>query len=320
MTLLFNKARRLLGPLLLSSVLLTGQGVSAADCPPVAQMPTPEALAAAQREARDRGVLWRLDKDGRSSYLFGTIHLGNLAWAVPGPRLREALQSVALLAVEVDITDAAQMADFGRQQQRLPALPLEPADEARLQAAADAACVPRQALSGMHPMLQVTTLTALAGRRDGLDPAYAQEGVLIGAARALGRPVVSLESMAAQLAVLVGEDAALNRRMLRESLQQLEGDRARRLLRRMGEAWAAGDLALIASPERLCDCQPSDDERAFMARLNDARNPALARRIAELHAQGQPLLAAVGVLHMTGPQSLPRLLQEQGFQLQRLVP
>ena len=65
------------------------------------QAPTPEQIQAAQRDARDRGFLWRISKDGRSSYLYGTLHVGKLDWAFPGPRLAEALRDTDALAVEI---------------------------------------------------------------------------------------------------------------------------------------------------------------------------------------------------------------------------
>src|SRR5687767_2783013 len=76
-------------------------------CPPVAQAPTSEQLQAAQRDARDRGFLWRISKQGRSSYLFGTLHLGRMPWVFAGPRLREALANTDTLALEIDLTDPA---------------------------------------------------------------------------------------------------------------------------------------------------------------------------------------------------------------------
>ena len=55
-----------------------------------------------------------------------------------------------------------------------------------------------------------------------------------------------------------------------------------------------------------------------MRALNDERNPALAERIDALHSEGRPLFAAVGALHMTGPQSLLRLLAARGFRIERV--
>ena len=74
-------------------------------CPPATQIPTAEQIQSAQRNARDRGFLWRISKQGRSSYLFGTLHVGKLPWAVAGPRLRDALAATDTLALELDITD-----------------------------------------------------------------------------------------------------------------------------------------------------------------------------------------------------------------------
>ncbi|MDC6170887.1 TraB/GumN family protein, partial [Paucibacter sp. XJ19-41] len=80
--------------LLLLSLLLVPALAALADpaCPPppVAQtQPSPE---------RDRGLLWRISKDGRSAWLFGSIHLGRPDWARPGPQLRAALQDSDTLA------------------------------------------------------------------------------------------------------------------------------------------------------------------------------------------------------------------------------
>ncbi len=301
--------------LLLTLLLLCGALAHAADCPP-----PPQAAQPPTGPAPDRGALWRLDKDGRSSYLYGSMHAGRAEWMLPGPKLTVALLATQLLALEVDAQDPALPAQLAQAMAALPPLPLEADDQARLDRQADVACVPRQALAGLHPMLQVSTLQMLAGRHEGLHLQFAQEAMLGAAARRLGRPVVALETAGQQLALLVPEDAALGRRLLREGLDHLESPRARQTLQRLARAWEAGDLALLGSPERLCDCQPTADEKAYLARLNDSRNPAMAQRIAELHGQGKPLLAAVGMLHMTGPQALPQLLQGLGFQVERLVP
>ena len=62
------------------------------DCPPVPQPPTQEQLAEGFRTAKDRGAMWTLTKDGRTSYLYGTLHVGRMAWAFPGPKLLQALR------------------------------------------------------------------------------------------------------------------------------------------------------------------------------------------------------------------------------------
>lgn len=293
-------------------------GQDARDCPPAPQPPTSAELQAAHANARDRGMLFSLDKDGRRSYLFGTVHVGSLPLAVPGPRLRAAMEATQVLALEIDIGAPGFGAEFMRAQAQRPRFELSADQQRRLDARIDAECLPRDVLAALHPLLQISTLTSMAGRRDGYDVAYAQELVLSGFVRARGRQIVALETVERQLQALLPDDPQTARRGFDEGLSWLEDGRARALLRRTVDAWADGDLQRIGSLEHLCDCEPTADERAELMRLNDERNPGLARRIAELHAEGRPLLAAVGALHLTGPLALPELLREQGFTVQRL--
>jgi uncharacterized protein YbaP (TraB family) len=289
------------------------------ECPPVAQPPTQQQLADLLKNAKDRGALWTITKDGRTSYLFGTLHVGKMAWAFPGPKLMQALRETQVLAVEVDITGPSTQAEMQTAMAQAAKVELGEREQARLDAHADAACIPRAALTSMHPVMQAITYVMLVGRHDGLDAAFGQEHTLIGFARAQQRPVVSLESIASQIAVLLPKDAQLARQSLDRTLSDLEAGKSRGRLARISQAWERGDLESVSTLEKLCECTPSDQERAFTKALIDDRNPALAQRIAEEHAKGQPVLAAFGLLHMTGPKSLTTLLAEQGFEVKRVA-
>jgi uncharacterized protein YbaP (TraB family) len=288
-------------------------------CPPVAQAPTQAQLVEGMQNAKDRGALWRITKDGRASYLFGTVHMGEMAWAFPGPKLLQALRETQVLAVEVDITDPSTQADMAAAMQRAGKVELSARDQARLDALADTACIPRGALASLHPIMQGITHVVLAGRSIGLDSAWGQEPTLIGFARAQQRPVVSLESIGSQMAVLLPADPAKARKSFDRLLDDLEKGSSAAELGRMGRAWEQGDLDVIGSLEKLCACAPTDDQRQAMRALNDERNPGLADRIAQEHAKGKPLLAAVGVLHMTGSEALPPLLIARGFAVERIA-
>ncbi|MFG6440446.1 TraB/GumN family protein [Roseateles sp. LKC17W] len=310
--------RLLLATVVYLAFLLPSAQASQAGCPPVAQAPTPEQLQAAQAAAKDRGALWRLRKDGRVSYLYGTVHVGKLDWVFPGPQLQAAMRATEVLAVEVNPMDPAFMTEVQAAQSQAAKLTLTNAERARLDAEADAACLPRTALEALHPVMQAVTYVSLAGRHDGLDPAYAQELVLLGAAKATQRPVVALESVASQMAVLLPVDAAEARELLNQTLDSLQRQESRTSLRRVSQAWERGDLDAMDSPAKLCDCVPTAQELQFLRRLNDDRNPGLADRIAEEHGKGKAVFAAVGALHMTGAQALPGLLKARGFDVERV--
>ncbi|MDN3919561.1 TraB/GumN family protein [Roseateles violae] len=302
----------------LALALLVGPAPARADCPPPVAAPTAAELQTLAATAVDHGFLWRLRRDGHESWLFGSLHLGRPAWALPGPALREAWRRSELLAVELDAGDPATLQAL-REAAR-PAAPLSPALQQRLAAQARAACLPEQALAALHPILQLSALTMLAARHDGLDAGFGQEAVLLALARAEGRPIVALESAAEQMRALIPADPAEQRRALAAGLEQLEREAVRAPMRRLAEAWARGDLAELQDYARWCDCVHDEEDRRWLKRVNDDRNGPLAARIAALHGGGQRLLVAVGALHMSGPQALPRLLAELGFEVERVKP
>ncbi len=306
-------------------VALLGTALHAAaraDCPPLARAPTPEQVQTGLREARDRGLLWRFEKDGRVGWLYGTLHVGKLAWSFPGPGVTRALRAADTVALELDPSDPAlapalaAAADGLRLREAGQRLP--PALRERLQALAGTACVAGESFAAQPLLLQALALTVLSARGDGLDPAFGQEAVLAGFARASGKALVSLETVQSQFDALMPADAAEVEQLLQDSVDRLESGQARRLLTRLAGLWAQGDLDALAEAAQWCECSPTAADQARMRRANDARNPALADRIAGLHAQGRRVFAAVGSLHMTGPQALPALLAARGFELRRI--
>ncbi len=303
------------------TLLAAAQDVAstATQCPPRAQPPSAEQLSQARAQARDRGPLWRISKDGRVSWLFGTLHIGRMQWLAPGPRLRAALQSSDVLALELDIADPATQRAL-QAGYASPGPTLDAELSLRLRQQLGAACLPAEAFARMHPVLQTVTLATLAGRWDGLDPNYGQELLLGELARASQLPVAALETPEQQLALLLPQDEASGLAMTRQMLEQLEQGKVRPVLKRLAAAWERGDLDELARYEQWCDCAPSAAERAYLARLNDGRNPGLAERIDALHGQGKRVFAAVGALHMTGPQALPELLRAKGYQVERIKP
>ncbi|QJW85948.1 TraB/GumN family protein [Ramlibacter terrae] len=115
-----------------------------------------------------------------------------------------------------------------------------------------------------------------------------------------------------------GLDEADERELVAEGLQQMAGGLAREVTQRLVRAWLNGDEATPVDYPAWCRCEDTPAERRFTRRLNDARNPAIADRLAALHAAGDSFFAGVGVLHMTGTQALPGLLRARGFDVRRV--
>ncbi len=290
-----------------------------ADCPPDPQLPSVEQVQAGMRDARDRGFLWRIDKNGRSAYLYGTLHVAKLAWTFPGPRVAQAMAASDTLALEIDMHDPQVLRSLVDTLAAAPSGPLPEPLRRRLARLAAIECLSSEAFARLSPELQVGTLLSVTGRRDGLHPAYGIDAVMSGWGHNQHKTVVSLETPAMQLRALLLPDTAEQISFVESSLDELESGRARPQLARMAQVWANGDLDTLTRFEEWCECMKTRSDRAAMARLLDDRNPALADAIDALHASGKRVFAAVGSLHMVGPGGLPALLARRGYRVERIT-
>ncbi len=289
------------------------------DCPPPPAPPTPQALAQAQGAARDRGFLWRIEKDGHSSWLYGTVHMARLEWVFPGPRVRDALARSRTLALELDLLDAETQKRLAAGAAARPGEPLDGTLRLRLERRARLECAAPAAITPLKPEFQVVALSMMAGRRLGLEPDYGIDGALAALARRDGKPVVALETADEQLrAMSVGSKGELAE-LVKGALDELDSGRAQSLLERMARMWASGDHALLARYAEWCECQHTPAEAAAMRRLLEARHPTMAARLDALHRGGQSVFAAVGSLHMIGPRGLPALMAQRGYRVERIA-
>ncbi|MBW8830043.1 MAG: TraB/GumN family protein [Burkholderiales bacterium] len=289
---------------------------SARPCPPAAQPPALE--DAASQTAVDRGFMWRIQKDGRVSYLYGTVHVARHDWAYPGATLMSAMRDSDVVALELDVLDPAIMQRLFAGMAPRPQDAVDDALKARLITQIQAACLPEQLLELMSAEMASTTLVAMSARRDGLDPTYAIDRSLSLLGHKLGRPVISLETPEQQLAALRSRTRQEARESIEQTLHSLETGEASPMLRRIARVWAESRYGELDRYDEWCQCMSTDSERALMKRLLDDRNPAMAQRIDALHVGGKRVFAAVGSLHMIGPLGLPQLLAKRGYKVEKV--
>lgn len=312
---LTHALKRALGRIALACLAWLPLSPARAECAPPAMPPDAAAVRQGMQQARDHGYLWQIERDGRRSWLYGTVHVAQQAWMYPGPTVLSALSRARSLVVEVDMSDPATLAALPQLARQTPDMALPPALEARLQQQEDAACL-GGALRGWRPEMRVTTLSVMALRDEGLDPAWGVDAFLTGLARGLNLPVLALETPAQQMAIILQPDAAAAAEMVRVTLDELDSGRARSTLRRLAGAWADGRLDELERYPQWCQCLDTPFDQALMRRLLDERNGPMADGIERLHRSAGSVFVAVGSLHMVGPQGLPALLAARGFRVQ----
>jgi len=289
---------------------------SGASCPAPPVTPRLDEIVA---NAADHGPLWKATKDGRTVWLYGTIHVAKAAWAWPGPKVMAAIQASDTLALELDLTDPDLVRRLQKAILRKPGSPTLPdALEKRLLASMAAACVAPATLAPMRPEMQAVTLEVLQGRGLGLYPEYGIDANLAAFARSRPMPVRSLETPESQAALLVSDDPAETARAVGAVLDELEEGHAPAMLKRLASDWERGDVDDMAAYASWCGCMDTPEQRADFHKLIVERNPLMADRIVQWHAEGRLLFVAVGTLHMIGPAGLPTLLKARGFQVERV--
>lgn len=304
-------------PTSLASPSAPQQGV----CPPQASMPNHEHIKDLFKTAKDRGFLWKITKDGHASWLYGTMHIAQSDWMIPGPLTRDALRHSTTVAVELITSDPKTMEILRR-----------PGDPARLQhmiktgrkekldAIGKAMCVPVEKLATLPVSIEATALLGLQGRADGLYPDYGIDAVLQGAAKTLHKQLIALETAEAQIALLTGKTQSEEDMMVDSAIKDLSGTTARKDLSTIATMWSESDLTKLNHYRDWCKCAGTAAEKRHTKAMLDDRNVLMAQKIEQLHQSGQNVFVAVGALHMSGPMGLPSLLSKAGYNVQQLVP
>jgi uncharacterized protein YbaP (TraB family) len=290
-----------------------------AHCPPAATVPTQDEVLDGLRRAVDNGVLWKATKGGRTVWLYGTIHVAQMAWMYPGPQVMKAVMGSDVVALELDPTDPDIVARLQKAIGRRADAPALPAAlQRRLQARMVAACLAPATLAGLRPELQAVSLEVLEGRALGLYPEFGIDNFLAGLSHGLKKPVRSLETPESQAALLVSDDPAETERNVGDLLDELESGKGPQVLQRLAGDWQRGDLADLDAYASWCECLDTPEQKADFVKLVDERNPLMADKVVKWHAEGKSLFVAVGTLHLVGRMGLPELLRARGFQVERV--
>jgi uncharacterized protein YbaP (TraB family) len=289
---------------------------SEASCPPQPEPPGRALLLQAHQDATDRGFLWRISRDGRDSFLYGTMHAGRPEWLALGPRTEASLSRAGALALEINVADPATRTALHRVTTMAPRVLPDELMQA-LRSAWVAECLPLADLEQGAAEFHVLQLAAAQARRQGLHARYGTESVLLLRSLRTERLVLGLETAQAQLSALLARNDAEAADMVRDALAELKRPLSVQALDRLSRAWAGSDLNQLETYADWCDCLNTPSEREAHARVVDSRNPGMADAVERLHRR-LSVFAAVGALHLVGPQGLPALLQARGFAVTRV--
>lgn len=277
---------------------------------------------AAAADAPQRGALFKVEQGEHTLYLFGTIHVGAADFYPLEPRVTAALRQARVLALEIDpLGDPERMASAVRKHgmaQRGAAAALAPAWRTRLARLLRQYGIAPEAVAGMKPWLLASVLTVSEFSAQGYDTGLAVDAFLSRQAHANGQSVLELESVGGQMALFDRMSHEDQMHFLEEGIAGIEDREQADQVRQIADAWRNADAAALDALSAKAAADASLSGRFVQKVLLEERNPGLARGIAQLLAREPHSLAAIGVLHLVGRDSVPELLRKRGLKVERI--
>jgi uncharacterized protein len=270
-------------------------------CPPEPMPLEQQKVYVDKSPAKNAGFLWRIEKDGRSSWLYGTMHQMHIDYAKPGAQIMFGMRSSDVLAPEINFYEPQAPVSTTHGTFALSDQHLE-----RLKKMYVGDC-----LAGNPSKQFLGPVIEAQNKRQFLYGGYGPDARLMQIAKRSNKPIVQLETMAIHAKALSPQNQSDFDAQLESSLTAIESGAYQTDLASMAKAWQTNDLDFFIKTE----AQMSSREPAFMKRLNDERNLGMAQRTDTLHTEGKKVFVAVGVLHMTGKHGLPKIMQEKGYKV-----
>jgi uncharacterized protein YbaP (TraB family) len=277
-----------------------------------APAPRPTQPVPAATQPLPHPLFWAVEKDGKTTYVLGTMHMG----VDPQARIPELvwrkLDEAPAFAMETDLSKAGSL-DVTRHDGGTLHADLGDAYWAKLEQALGADTARR--MDQMKPMIPATLLSMR-----GLPETPAMDGALFGRASNENKKIVFLEPIEREEQVL---EKWMDVRALEAMLDDLPGGEQHS--KDMLAAYIAGDEAKI---QALTDAERADFKKSgrtdaeYDQQMDDllfARNASWVPELEQLHASGGGFVA-VGAMHLIGKRSVLDLLRQRGYKVTRLTP
>ncbi|HYD63022.1 MAG TPA: TraB/GumN family protein [Noviherbaspirillum sp.] len=280
--------------------------------------PAPTAQA-----APNRGTLYRVRHLGNITYLFGTIHVGKPSFFPLEDKVTRALTLANRLVLEIDIRKPEPF------EQALHKHGLYPAGEtverhvsaatlALLKQALQVFSIALEDVRHMKPWLLANMLVGLDLERNGYQRSHGIESFLLSLADRQAKDVHELESADYQMSLFDSMPDAMQDQYLRENLAELGDGNALKKAQALIDAWAKADGEAVDAFMRESMREKTASSEFTHRVLLEKRNPEMASKIEAMLQDEGTTFVGVGLLHMVGETSVPALLRQRGYEVEKL--
>ena len=271
--------------------------------------------------APKRGVLFKVSAADHTLFLFGTIHVGTADFYPLESTVMDALARASRIALEIDPLNASQAQISVMRYGIYPSaktLPLKLPQKTRLTALLKARGLTYNTVATMKPWLAATVMTLNEFSRQGFRSEFGVDNFIAGYARANNKPLVELETIDAQLATFGTLTERDQLRDLDDTMAEIEDRSGIEKVTQLTRLWRDADRAGIDAMAVELAADPTFSGGFFQKVLLDDRNPGLASGIEKLLKAEANSFAGIGMFHLVGKQSVPDILQQRGYRVERV--
>src|SRR3954469_22930644 len=276
---------------------------------------TGTAAVLAQSRPAARGFIWSVERDGRTSWLVGSLHvLTKDSYPLPGA-MDKAFEQAKTLMEETDVNELSSPDMVGivatkglfTKGQNLESVLTREA-YAQLAQRMSATGLPIEMVKMMRPWMAELTLSGVELQRAGFDPELGIDVHYRRKAAQNGMALSMLETAVEQIDYLAGLPLDVQVAQLQQTLA--EGDAELKEVREIAAAWRAGDAQAI---EQLL-LKGMKESPAYYQSLVVDRNRRWIPRVETCLSAGS-CFVVVGAAHMVGSDGLIATLRQKGYRI-----
>ncbi len=172
--------------------------------------------------------------------------------------------------------------------------------------------LPVAKLQKFQPWMMFMTLVALESQKMGLKPDIGLDMHFMQMASADHKPTGGLETVDQQLAIFYDAPIAIQEKMLKQSLDEVPN--FKKEMEKEHDTWRRGDANAMLAGEQKDDAKIPGMHERILVRRNRNWSPQIEKM---LDAGSDDTLVIVGALHLPGPDGVVRLLQKEGYAVER---
>jgi uncharacterized protein YbaP (TraB family) len=268
--------------------------------------------------AQTRNFIWKATGRQGSIYLVGSVHMLTKDYYPLSAAFEAGFKESDLLVEELDLGEMAapqsQMAMLTRgllQGGQILDDVVSRDTLALVDTRATALGLPLEPLKRFKPWALALTLLSMEWQKAGFDPDLGLDKHFYDRARAEGKSVQGLETVAFQISRFDEMSMPDQDRLLRQSLKELETETAS--VAAIVDAWKAGDAASV---EKIV-LQDVKTDPLLYRRLVVERNRTWLPKIEALLARPQPSFVVVGAAHLIGQDGILAALRAKGYTIEQ---